>query len=356
MNVLPEMAAYMFDLPPERVAQYPPDQRGLSRLMVLGRNSGRTEVSTFDGLPNWLPQGALLIFNNVRVSQARLLGRRADTGGQVEAFILEPPLTTAPAGDYDLWCLVHPGRRLKPGAELVFDHPEFAGEVQAEVLEIHPDGRRLIRFHFNDSPEKVLEAIGHVPLPFYIKRPDAIADRERYQTVYNKTPGAVAAPTAGLHFTGEMLQSLRSQGFELAEVTLKVSAGTFAPLSQEQLETGRLHQEHISVSQAVVESVKAAKTAGRPVVAVGTTTVRSLEWAARSGHLQAQEGFGDLFIRPGYEFRVVDGLVTNFHLPGSSLLMLVAALAGRENVLAAYQKAVAEKFNFYSYGDAMLII
>ena len=356
MNVLPEMAEYLFDLPPELVAQEPPAERGRSRLMVLDRQAPGPVARMFDELPDLLPEGALLVFNNVRVSQARLLGRRTAACGRVEAFILEPPPLEAPAGVYDLWCLVHPGRRLKPGAELVFDHPRSPETLAAEVLEIHPDGRRLIRFHFQKSPEEVLDQIGHVPLPFYIRRPDAPDDRERYQTVYSQRPGAVAAPTAGLHFSAMMLDRLKGKGFPTAEVTLKVSAGTFAPLSREQLDSGRLHREHISVPRATVDLIAAAKAEGRPVVAVGTTTVRSLEWAAAEGRLTAREGWGDLFIRPGYGFRVIDGLLTNFHLPGSSLLMLVAALAGRERVLAAYEQAVREKFRFYSYGDAMLIL
>ncbi len=357
MNVLPEMAEYMYDLPPELVAQAPPAERGQSRLLVLDRRVDGVFFHQFGELPDLLPKNALLVFNEVRVSLARLLGRRADTGGQAEAFILEPPLPTAEAGDYDLWCLVHPGRRVKPGAEFFFRRPDGEAMLRGRVLETHPDGRRLIRFQFEGAPEKVLNQVGHVPLPFYIKRPDAPEDRERYQTVYAKTPGAVAAPTAGLHFTPPMLDRLAAGGFETAQVTLKVSAGTFAPLTKENLESGRLHREHITMPESTAEAVARAKAGGRPVVAVGTTTVRALEWAAdESGRIVAQEGWGDLFIRPGYRFRVVDGLVTNFHLPGSSLLMLVAALAGRERILAAYRRAVEDRFRFYSYGDAMLIV
>ena len=355
MIELPELAPYMFELPPDRIAQLPPARRGQSRLMVLDRQAGNRAAS-FESLPDFLPQGALLVFNQVRVSQARLLGRRADTGGQVEAFILSPPQAESGPGQYELWCLVNPGRRLKPGVPLVFTDEAETGKLEAEVLKVDEEGRRLIRFDFSDSPEKVLEAIGHVPLPFYIKRPDAGDDRERYQTVYGRTPGAVAAPTAGLHFTEEMLARLEAAGFERAEVTLKVSAGTFASLTQEQLESGRLHRERISVPESTAAAVWKAKAEGRPVLAVGTTSVRSLEWAAESGSLEAREGWGDLFIRPGYRFRVVDKLLTNFHLPGSSLLMLVAALAGRERVLAAYDEAIKQGFRFYSYGDAMLIL
>ena len=355
-EILPELMDYAFDLPTDLVAQSPPAQRGRSRLMVLDRGRDEARQEMFEALPDFLPGGALLVFNQVRVTQARLLGRRVDTGGQTEAFILEPPRPGSGAGDYDLWCLVHPGRRVKPGARFIFAHPDTDQTLEGEALEIHPDGRRFIRFHFPDDPETVLSRVGHVPLPFYIKRPDSADDRERYQTVYGRTPGAVAAPTAGLHFTQDMLERLRTAGFESAEVTLKVGAGTFSSLTAQQLSTGRLHREHITVPESTVKAVAKAKAEGRPVVAVGTTTVRSLEWAALEGRLEAREGWGDLFIRPGFEFKVVDGLVTNFHLPGSSLLMLVAALAGRERIMAAYREAVGSRFRFYSYGDAMLIL
>jgi len=355
-DLWPELAEYLFDLPPELVAQAPPVQRGQSRLMRLNRPGGQTSNHLFADLPSLLPPGALLVFNQVRVSQARLLGRKPASGGRVEAFILEPPPMGSGPGDYDLWCLVQPGRRVRAGTELCFEHPQSNEVLRATGLGFHPDGRRHIRFHFEDDPENVLNRLGHVPLPFYIKRPDRPEDRERYQTVYGRTPGAVAAPTAGLHFTEELLLELDRLGFERAEVTLKVSAGTFASLTREQLTSGRLHSEHISVPETTAAAVQRARSEGRPVVAVGTTTVRSLEWAASDGKLSPQEGWGDLFIRPGYGFRVVDGLITNFHLPGSSLLMLVAALAGREQIMAAYRRAVASAYRFYSYGDAMLIL
>ena len=355
-EILPELMDYAFDLPLEQVAQSPPPERGLSRLMVVDRGRDQIHEDLFDRLPLLLPAKALLVFNQVRVTQARLLGRRVDTGGKTEAFILEPPAPGSGPGDYDLWCLVHPGRRVKPGARFAFEHPDTDLVLEGEALEIHPDGRRFIRFRFPGDPEEILSQVGHVPLPFYIKRPDAREDRDRYQTVYARTPGAVAAPTAGLHFTKVMLERLAQAGFESAEVTLKVGAGTFSSLTARQLETGRLHREHITVPEATVAAVARAKAEGRPVVAVGTTTVRSLEWAALDGELTAAEGWGDLFIWPGFQFRVVDGLVTNFHLPASSLLMLVSALAGRERIMAAYARAVESGFRFYSYGDAMLIV
>lgn len=355
VNNLPQLAEYTFDLPQELVAQTPPAERGQSRLMLLDRARPEVSLHHFSSLPDLLPSGALLVFNQVRVSLARLLGRRAGSGGQAEAFILEPPAPGSAPGIYDLWCLVHPGRRIKPGQELVFTHPESEITLQATALAFDEEGRRLVRFNFNDEPEKILSAIGHVPLPAYIKRPDEKEDRERYQTVYGRTPGAVAAPTAGLHFTDEMLDRLKNKGFDSAEVTLKVSAGTFASLTQKQLDSGRLHREHISVPEETVQKIGRAKGQGRPVVAVGTTSVRSLEWAAEDGGLRAREGWADIFIRPGYEFKVVDALITNFHFPASSLLMLVSALAGKERILSAYRQAVEARFRFYSYGDAMLI-
>ena len=356
MTVLPELAGYDFHLPRELIAQEPPPQRGASRLMLLDRRKSGVEHHRFGELPELLPPGALLVFNQVRVTQARLLGRRADSEGKVEAFILEPPPVGSGPGDYDLWCLVHPGRRVRPGRELVFSHPDSPERLTATALAFDAEGRRQIRFHFTDDPEAVLSRLGHVPLPFYIKRPDQNEDRDRYQTVYGRTPGAVAAPTAGLHFTSEMLDLLKKRGFRSAELTLKVSAGTFAGLTAENLASGRLHREHITVPEATAAAVAEAKAEGRPVLAVGTTAVRSLEWAAAGGRLEAKEGWGDLFIHPPYSFRVVDALLTNFHLPASSLLMLTAALAGRERVLDAYREAVEAGYRFYSYGDAMLIL
>lgn len=356
MNVLPEMAPYMFDLPPQRIAQSPPAVRGSERLMLLDRRGAGQSIHPFADLPGLLPPGALLVFNEVRVTPARLMGIKVESGGRVEAFILQPPDPGAGAGDYDLWCLAQPGRRLKPGAELCFSREGLEEALKAEILAVNGAGQRLIRFHFQDEPYRVLEKLGHVPLPTYIKRPDGEEDRARYQTVYSRTPGAVAAPTAGLHFTEDLLGRLAELGFEQAFVTLKVSAGTFAPLTAEQLAGGRLHSEHIEVPERAAAAVARAKGEGRMVIAVGSTTVRSLEWAAAGGELAAACGWGDIFIRPPYQFRVVDGLITNFHLPGSSLLMLVAALAGRERVLAGYAAAVRAEMNFYSYGDAMLIV
>ncbi len=360
MDILPQLTDYAFVLPPELIAQEPPLKRGGSRLMLLDRRQDLLAKHNFGDLPKLLPDKALLIFNQVRVTPCRLWGNRIGGSGEgkpVEFFILEPPEAKSPKGAYDLWCLVRPGRKVKPPFEFLIERPDNPEKLTAEILEIDPEsGRRLVRFHFNDEPEAVLGRVGHLPLPAYIKRSANVDDEERYQTVYAQESGAVAAPTAGLHFTPEMLTTLTSMGIETAFITLKVGAGTFMPLTAEQLTSGRLHQEHITVPQDTVAAVGLAKKEGRPVIAVGTTTVRSLEWAAREGELREYSGRGDLFIRPGYRFKVVDGLLTNFHLPGSSLLMLVAALAGREKIMAAYNEAVKARFRFYSYGDAMLIL
>lgn len=356
MNICSEMSPYFFDLPQDLIAQKPPTVRGASRLMLLDRRVAVNTSRRFEELPKLLPPGGLLVFNDVRVIPARLMGRRIITGGLVEALILAPPPLNIPPGDCDLWCLVHPGRRIKPGVELTFSRGGSSTTLTAEILKSDPAGKRLIRFHFTANPAKVLDDIGHIPLPFYIRRPDSDEDCERYQTVYGVTPGAVAAPTAGLHFTNLMLERLKLEGFKTTQVTLKISAGTFAPLTEEQLTVGRLHSEYIRVSEDAVRAIRVAKAEGRPVIAVGTTSARSLEWAAETGSIIPREGWSDLFIRPGYEFKVIDGLVTNFHLPASSLLMLTAALTGRKRILAAYTEAIAAGFRFYSYGDAMLII
>lgn len=356
MKNCPSIQPYFYELPPELIAQKPPAQRGQSRLMRLELCSGWRSLHSFEQLPQLLPDGALLVFNDTRVSPARLLGRRLPTGGQAEAFILQPPLPGQPAGTYDLWCLARPGRRLSKGAELLFTHPGSNESLAAELVDTAADGRRLIRFQFKRPPYEVLEALGHIPLPSYIKRPDEAEDRERYQTVYASSPGAVAAPTAGLHFTQALLDRLEAAGFGRVFISLRVSAGTFLPLTEKQLSSGRLHSEFISVSEEAASAVAKARAEGRPVVAVGTTSARALEWASEEGSIRAREGWGDLFIRPGYRFKALDGMISNFHLPGSSLLMLVAALAGRERVLAAYEEAVRVRLRFYSYGDAMLII
>jgi S-adenosylmethionine:tRNA ribosyltransferase-isomerase len=324
--------------------------------MVADRETRTVKHSTFKDLASWLPSNPLLVINNARVAPARLYGNRP-TGGLVEAVILEPPPPHAPAGKYWLECLVKPANRLKNGAEVI-----FGPGVRAEAVRPGRPGLRVLKFTFDGLPAEALEALGRMPLPPYIKRevdndPWADLDRERYQTVYAREPGAVAAPTAGLHFTPALLKGLAALGVETAELTLKVGYGTFAPVREQDITKHVMHGERVSVSEKLTTAVNRAKAEGRPILAVGTTVVRTLEFLGRRGMpLEPYEGQCDLFIYPGFEFRVVDKMITNFHLPGSTLIMLVAALAGRDFILEAYRQAVADRYRFFSYGDAMLIL
>jgi len=328
-----------FELPPELIAQQPLADRSASRLLHVAAGGAFTE-HRFDQLGGLLEPGDVLVLNNTRVIPARLFGQKA-TGGRVE-MLLERIL-----GSRRALVQLKSSRSPAVGTELVFE-PGVYATVQGR------DGA-FFELEFVDEVATVLQRHGHVPLPPYIERADEPADRERYQTVYAREPGAVAAPTAGLHFDAALLAGLREQGVLIAEITLHVGAGTFQPLRPEQLAQQRLHAEEIDVGAAAVAAVDAARSAGRRVVAVGTTVMRALESAARGGRLRPFRGETDIFITPGFEFRVVDALVTNFHLPRSSLMMLVAAFAGRAPVLAAYRHAVAERFRFFSYGDAMLL-
>jgi S-adenosylmethionine:tRNA ribosyltransferase-isomerase len=321
---------------------------------VAGRLGGELTLSRFRQLDQFLPQGALFVLNNAQVTPARLLGKREGKTGLVQVLILDPPLTNQ-SGPTDLWCLCKPGRSLSPQTKLIFEKNDF--KLEAVVLQVEPDtGRRLVRFFFEDAPLKILDRVGHIPLPPYIKRLDTDKDFDRYQTVYAQKPGAIAAPTAGLHFTQEHLGALAAQGFSFTNVTLRVGAGTFAPLTEKQLQEGLLHQEFVEVSEQAVKAISQAKREGKLVVAVGTTTARALEWASLGGALEPQKGFCRLFIKPGHEFKTIEALITNFHLPGSSLMLLVAAFMGKTNLLKTYQRAVDEEFRFFSYGDAMLIM
>ncbi|MDR3154405.1 MAG: tRNA preQ1(34) S-adenosylmethionine ribosyltransferase-isomerase QueA [Deltaproteobacteria bacterium] len=345
---------FFFDLPRELIAQEPPKRRGDSRLLVLSRDTGRIELDVFPALDRHLPPGSLLVFNDAKVTPARLYGRKKGRTGLLEALVLNPPAESKREGVYDLWCMGSPGKRLKTGSELVFEGGGLA--LEAKVLDINPAGHRLLRFSFPGPPAEVLERVGHLPLPPYIKRPDGREDHVRYQTVYARRPGAVAAPTAGLHFTADHLKRLREGGHETASLHLRVGAGTFLPLSERNLETGSLHEEYVEVGLETARKVKDAKTHAVPVVSVGTTSLRALEWAALSGEVEPKSGLTDIFIRPGFAFRAADALLTNFHLPGSSLIMLAAAFAGLHNLRRAYAAAVREGFRFFSYGDAMLIV
>ena len=346
-----DVSAFEFDLPPDLIAQEPPTDRGGSRLLVLERETGQVEHTAFAALPEQLAPGDLLVVNNSQVYPARLLGRRVPSGGAVECLLIR-------RGDDDLWeALVHPGEKLKPGARVVF---EGVRTLHAEILERRFYGRRLLRLWDADggSVDEAIDAIGHVPLPPYIRRDDRGDDRDRYQTMFAARRGSIAAPTAGLHFTPAMVEALRGRGVAIASITLHVGYGTFQPIRTDHVEDHRIDPERYEIDPTAAEMINAALDAERRVVAVGTTTTRTLEAVVRNegGRVAAGSGETDLFIFPGFEFRVVRGLITNFHLPKSSLLMLVAAFAGREQVLAAYRAAVERRYRFYSYGDAMLIV
>jgi S-adenosylmethionine:tRNA ribosyltransferase-isomerase len=342
-----DIADFDYELPPEQIAQQPLAERDASRLMLLPRRAGAPEHRAFRELPELLAPGDLLVVNRSRVIPARLLGRRAG-GGAAEVLLLE---RRAP----DEWdALLRPGRRLRPGDTVVVS-PQLVLRVASGPLAA--DGRRRVRLEaVGLDPEQAIERLGHVPLPPYIRRPDEARDRERYQTVYAREPGSVAAPTAGLHFSPELLERLAARGVARAELLLHVGPGTFQPVTAAQVEQHRIQPEPFWIPPATTQAVARARAAGGRIVAVGTTSVRALESAARQdGSVAAGEGESGLVIFPGYRFRVVDALVTNFHLPRSSLLLLVAAFAGRERVLEAYAEAVRRGYRFYSYGDAMLL-
>jgi S-adenosylmethionine:tRNA ribosyltransferase-isomerase len=350
-----------FELPAELIAQEPPAERGASRLLVMDRNSGELRDSSFSELPSLLSPGDLLVLNESRVIPARLYARRTlrrereKPTGRIEVMLTEP------AGENEWRALVRPGRKVAIGERLVFPEADGSIALEAEVVERGQFGERLFRFEHVDDFYAVLERIGHMPLPPYIRRDDAEADRERYQTVFSRERGSVAAPTAGLHFTRQMLDALAAKGVEIARVSLHVGLGTFAPLRVERVEDVRLHGERYTFSAGAAEAVNRAVREGRRIVAVGTTVVRTLEGAAAVarltgvGELTPHSGETEIFISPGYEFRLVGALLTNFHLPKSSLLMLVSAFAGHKQVLAAYQHAVEEKYRFFSYGDCMFM-
>lgn len=346
-----DVSDFDFDLPEQLIAQEPPPVRGGSRLLVVDRAAGSIVHARFVQIGQFLRAGDLLVLNNTRVFPARLLGQRAPSGGHVECLLLRQ------LSD-DQWdALVHPGQKLKPGARMIFRAPGV--ELHGEILEQHFYGRRTVRLWTETgSPvEAAIDAMGHIPLPPYIKREDRASDRERYQTVYARARGSVAAPTAGLHFTESILADLSRRGIEQAEITLHVGYGTFKPVRAERVEEHVVDAEPFIVSADAAQQISRARRDGRRVIAVGTTTVRALEsLELRDGSVVAGSGMTDLFIHPGHRFRLVDGMVTNFHLPRSSLLMLVSALGGRERILQAYREAVAAGYHFYSYGDAMLIV
>jgi S-adenosylmethionine:tRNA ribosyltransferase-isomerase len=362
-----QVSEFNYHLPEELIAQEPQADRAASRLLHLQRGSGQVSDRCFRDFPALLKPDDLVVFNNTKVFPARLYGRRSGERAQPVTsqnpahrdFLhgrVEVLLTRQLSQDPNQWeCLVRPGRKIGVGERLFFGN---AGELEAEVVVRGEFGERQIRFQPVPDFFALVERLGHVPLPPYIDREDRQEDRERYQTVYARERGSVAAPTAGLHFTPEILSQMKARGIETAEITLHVGLGTFQPIHQERVEDHKLHREPFSISLATAAAINQAMDAGRRIVAVGTTTVRTLEYAALNSagnKIPSGSGEADLFIYPGYEFKVPGALLTNFHLPQSTLLMLVCAFGGKDQVLAAYRHAVAQRYRFYSYGDCMLV-
>lgn len=335
---------FYFDLPEELIAQDPLEDRSSSRLLVLDKETGEVCHDSFRRITEYLEPGDCLVLNNTKVLPARLLGVKEETGAAVEVLLLK-------RREGDVWeTLVKPGKKMKPGARLVFGE----GILKAEVLEVVEEGNRLIRFFYQGIFEEVLDQLGEMPLPPYITH--KLQDKNRYQTVYAKYDGSAAAPTAGLHFTRELLREIEKMGVKLAYVTLHVGLGTFRPVKAEHILEHHMHSEYYQITKEAAAIINETKRSGHRVICVGTTSCRTVESAAdETGVLEECCGDTDIFIYPGYRFKVLDCLITNFHLPESTLVMLVSALAGRENVLGAYQKAIEERYRFFSFGDAMFI-
>lgn len=336
---------FYYDLPPELIAQTPLEKRDESRLLCLDKATGEWSHHHFYELPDFLRPGDCLILNNSRVLPARLLGHRLPGGGACEVLLL-----LQDKGDKVWECLVRPGKHLREGARVSFGD----GELTAEIAEVLPDGNRLVRFDYEGIFLEVLERLGKMPLPPYIK--EELQDQERYQTVYSKVNGSAAAPTAGLHFTPELLERITAKGVGVGYVTLHVGLGTFRPVKEDEIEQHDMHSEYCTIPQETADLINRTKANGGRVICVGTTSCRTIEsWAGEDGTMTATGGWTNIYIYPGYRFKVMDALVTNFHLPESTLIMLVSALAGREHVLAAYEEAVRERYRFFSFGDAMFI-
>lgn len=333
-----------YELPEELIAQHPAAQRDHSRLLVMDKNTGAVEHRVFRDIVNYLHAGDVLVLNNTKVIPARIFGVKEGGTAKIEVLLLKR--------DDDLpntWeVLVHPGKRAKVGTVIDFGEGRLKGEVIANT-----SAGRKVTFHFDGIFEEILEELGTMPLPPYIH--EQLEDQNRYQTVYAKVDGSAAAPTAGLHFTTELLETLRQNGIEIEEVLLHVGLGTFKPVSEEDIEDHEMHSEYFKISQETADRINKAKAEGRRIISVGTTSTRALESAAKDGRLQAGSGWTNIFIYPGYKWQIIDGLITNFHLPKSTLMMLVSALSTREHILAAYREAVAQRYRFFSFGDAMFI-
>ena len=336
---------FYYDLPEELIAQDPLEDRTASRLLVLDRQTGTVEHKIFSDVIDYLNKGDCLVINNTRVIPARLIGEKEGTGGKVEVLLLKRRAN-------DVWeTLVKPGKKLKPGAKITFGD----GRLRAEVLEVVEEGNRLVKFYYEGIFEEILDSLGEMPLPPYITH--KLEDKEMYQTVYAKFDGSAAAPTAGLHFTKELLNKIEEKGIKISSITLHVGLGTFRPVKVDDVNNHHMHTEWYEVNAEAAEIINETKRNGGRVICVGTTSCRTIESVADdNGYMKAKTGETDIFIYPGYKFKVMDGLITNFHLPESTLVMLVSAFAGKENVLSAYETAVKERYRFFSFGDAMILI
>ena len=336
---------FYYDLPEELIAQDPLEDRSSSRLLVLDKKTGETQHHTFREIVNYLNPGDCLVINDTKVIPARLIGAKEETGAKIEVLLLKRKQN-------DVWeTLVKPGRKAKPGTRISFGD----GLLNGEVIDVVDEGNRLIRFEYDGIFEEILDQLGQMPLPPYITH--QLKDKDRYNTVYAAHEGSAAAPTAGLHFTPELLEEIDRKGVDIARVTLHVGLGTFRPVKVEDVENHHMHAVFYMIDEKAAEKINGAKARGGRIICVGTTSCRTIESAAdENGHLKACSGWTEIFIYPGYTFKALDGLITNFHLPESTLIMLVSALAGRDHVLAAYEEAVRERYRFFSFGDAMLII
>lgn len=336
---------FYYDLPEELIAQDPLEDRSSSRLLVLDKETGKTTHHVFKEITEYLQEGDCLVINDTKVLPARLIGAKAETNAKIEVLLLKRK-------ENNVWeTLVKPGKKAKVGAKINFGD----GLLTGEVIDIVEEGNRLIQFSFEGIFEEILDQLGQMPLPPYITH--QLEDKNRYQTVYARHTGSAAAPTAGLHFTPELLEEIQKKGVDIARVTLHVGLGTFRPVKVDEITDHHMHSEFFQIDEEAAEKINRAKESGHRVICVGTTSCRTVESAAdETGHLQACSGWTEIFIYPGYKFKVLDCLITNFHLPESTLIMLVSALAGREPVLAAYKEAVRERYRFFSFGDAMLIV